>query len=67
VARAAALLSRRPRIGDEDLAATLGTDVPTGRVVRTFAAVAAAGSRRRTGRARRTEVAGPGGQFQPMA
>lgn len=67
VARAAALLSRRPRIGDEDLAATLGTDLPAARAVRTFAAVAAAGSRRRAGRARRTEVAGPGGQFQPMA
>ncbi|MFM8698432.1 MAG: DNA-processing protein DprA [Phycisphaerales bacterium] len=67
VVRAAALLSRRPRIGDEDLAATLGTDVPTSRAVRTFAALAAAGSRRRAGRARRTEVAGPGGQFQPMA
>lgn len=67
VARAAVVLSRRPRMGDEDLAATLGTDVPAARAVRTFAAVAAAGWRRRAGRARRTEVAGPGGQFQPMA
>jgi hypothetical protein len=61
------ILSRRPRIGDEDLAATLGTDVPTARAARTFAQVACAGSRGRSRRARRTEVAGPGGQFQPMA
>jgi DNA processing protein len=67
VERTCVILSRRPRIGDEDLAATLGTDVPTARAARTFAQVACAGSRGRSRRAPRTEVAGPGGQFQPMA
>lgn len=66
VERTCVILSRRPRIGDEDLAATLGTDVRTARAARTFAQVACA-ARGRSRRARRTEVAGPGGQFQPMA
>jgi DNA processing protein len=65
VVRAAELMARRPRIGAEDLAASLGVPDAESRRARTFAelllAQAAAARRRRRG-ARPSD-----GQFQPMA
>ncbi len=72
--RAAELIGRRPRIGDEALSADLGLPEAQVRPIRTFAELLLAQVRgARAARRRRTEVAGPrsrvraGDQVQPMA